>query len=90
MKNIEVYVWDLNVGESKEMMERYCQDVTDIIFVVDSTDIHNISYANYLLRQFLASYIVPKANLLVIANKQDGSDIMEVSEIEKEFGLRYY
>ena len=89
-ENLEVYVWDLSVGESKDMMERYCQNITDVIFVVDSTDVHNISYANYVLWEFLAAFISPNANLLVIANKQDDPNTISVPEIEQEFGLRYY
>ena len=72
------------------MMERYCKNITDVIFVVDSTDIHNITYANFVLRQFLSKFVSPYANLLVLANKQDETNIFSVSEIEEEFELRHY
>ena len=72
------------------MIEQYSKNITDVIYVVDSTDIHNITYANFVMRQFLAKYVNPNANLLVLANKQDETNIFSLSEIEEEFELRHY
>jgi ADP-ribosylation factor protein 1 len=95
-KNINFTVWDVGGQEKiRPLWRYYYQNVDGIIFVVDSNDRQRVGDGNGYdddnakveLHRMLAEDELRDAALLVMANKQDLSQALSVSEITDKLQL---
>lgn len=70
------------------MWERYCRDVNAIIFVVDAADRDAIAVAKDELHSLLDHDNLNGIPLLVLANKSDLKDKLNVDEIIEGLDLK--
>lgn len=70
------------------MWERYCRDVNAIIFVVDAADRAAMPVAKEELHELLAKSSLSGIPLLVLANKSDLPEKMNVDEIIEALELK--
>lgn len=87
--HVQIRCWDLG-GQVKfrSMWERYCRDVTAILFVVDASDRDAIPVANDELHALLAHESLNGIPLLVLANKSDLREKMTVDEVIEGLELK--
>jgi ADP-ribosylation factor protein 1 len=87
-KNINFTVWDVG-GQDKirPLWRHYFQNTQGIIFVVDSNDRDRILEARDELQRMLNEDELKDAVLLVLANKQDLPNAMQVPDITNKLGL---
>jgi len=87
-KNISFTVWDLG-GQDKirPLWKNYYSNTQALIFVVDSIDINRIDDAREQLDKLLCDEELHEAVLLVLANKQDLPNAMNVTEITDKLDL---
>jgi ADP-ribosylation factor protein 1 len=87
-KNISFTSWDL-VGQDKirPLWRNYYSNTQALIFVVDSNDIDRIDVAREELDNLLHEDELHEAILLVLANKQDLPNAMNVTEITDKLDL---
>ena len=70
------------------MWERYCRDVTAIIFVVDAADKDAIHVAKEELHALLSRQTLEGIPLLVLGNKSDLPNKLTVDEIIEGLDLK--
>ncbi|XP_076901726.1 ADP-ribosylation factor-like [Bidens hawaiensis] len=83
-ENIRFTVWDLGGQESIRAMWRYYYRIRNthaLIFVVDSNNMQRIYQARNELHRLLKEDKLSEAILLVLANKQDLPDALNVSGV---------
>lgn len=87
--HVAITCWDL-AGQVKfrSMWERYCRDVNAIIFVVDAADKDAIGTARDELFSLLDHESVHGIPLLVLANKCDLKERMDIDDFMKAMNLR--
>eukprot|EP00483_Globobulimina_turgida_P008312 UN08328 len=92
-KDIKFHVWDLG-GQQKirKMWTYYYEDTDAIIFVIDSNEpqrIDQISSDNAKdeLHKLLENKLLKDATLLILANKQDLPNAINVNEVIKRLDL---
>jgi ADP-ribosylation factor protein 1 len=87
-KKCNFTVWDVG-GQDKirPLWRHYFQNTEGLIFVIDSNDRNRIDEARVELHRMLGEDELREVFLLVIANKQDLKDSMEVSEIGEKLEL---
>jgi len=87
-KNIKMCIWDIGGQDKMRCIWRnYYQDVSCIIFVVDSHDKKRLDVAKLELEKMLKEESLASAALLVIANKQDYANVFEVQDLITELEL---
>ena len=92
-KDIKFHVWDLG-GQKKirSMWNHYYNDTDAIIFVIDSNEIDRIDKlkddnAKYELHKLLQNPLLKNAALLVLANKQDLPNAININELNKRLDI---
>lgn len=88
-RNIALTVWD--VGGQKGMREHwksFHHDAAAVVFVVDSSDLERLEEARHELENTLRSEQLRGRPLMLIANKQDVSGSLTVTEITDRFHLK--
>ena len=87
-KNINFTVWDIG-GQNKirPLWRHYFAGTQGLIFVVDSTDKERLDEVKDELQNVLQDDELRNAKVLVLANKQDLTQALGVSEISKRIGL---
>lgn len=70
------------------MWERYCRGVEAIVFVVDSSDKDSIDDATRELHFLLEKPSLENIPLLVLGNKNDLLDCLEVDELVSRMNLK--
>ncbi|BFZ58324.1 ADP-ribosylation factor-like protein 8 [Savitreella phatthalungensis] len=80
--------WDLG-GQPRfrSMWERYCRNVTAIVFVVDSADKAKLPTAATELHALVTKDTLKGIPLLVLANKNDLQDHLSVDDIIQQLSL---
>lgn len=85
---VSIKVWDM--GGQKQfrgMWERYCRDVSCIVFVVDSADAKAIDVAHDELKRLLAHPVLNDIPLLVLMNKNDMPNAVAPQDIVEALDL---
>ena len=87
--HVSISCWDLG-GQPKfrSKWERYCRDVSSIIFVVDAADRDAIPVAKEELHALLAKETIAGTPLLVLGNKSDLEGKMGVDELIEGLELK--
>ncbi|MFH4973946.1 hypothetical protein AB6A40_000655 [Gnathostoma spinigerum] len=87
-KNICFTVWDVG-GQStiRPLWRHYYQNTEGIIYVVDSNDRERVLESREELQSMMTEDELRDAILLVLANKQDLPNAMNVSELTSKLGL---
>ena len=87
-KSTSIISWDVGGGmRIKPIWRQYYPETQGIIFVVDSSDKDRIEIAKEELDSLLSEELLKDAVLLVLANKQDISGVLSVTEIAEMFDL---
>ena len=87
-KGILINCWDVGGSARIKMLWRYYyRETQGIIFVVDSSDKDRIAVAKEELDSLLSEELLKDAVLLVLANKQDISGVLSVTEIAEMLDL---
>lgn len=88
-RNIAVTLWDIGgQGKMREHWKSFHQDAGAVVFVVDSSDRARLEEARRELEATLRSEQLKGRPLILIANKQDVSGAMTVTEMKDAFHLR--
>ncbi|XP_062581732.1 ADP-ribosylation factor-like protein 4C [Saccostrea cucullata] len=88
-KGITFKIWDVGGQDNKRpLWNQYTRSSDGIIFVVDSVDRERLEEAKLELIRLLKNADNQRLPLLVIANKQDLPNSLDLCEIEKLLGLR--
>ncbi|XP_061588233.1 ADP-ribosylation factor-like protein 14 [Cololabis saira] len=88
-KSISVTIWD--VGGQALMRQHWSdfqQNTAAVVFVVDSTDRERLDEARRELENTLRSEQLRGRPLILLANKQDVSGALTVTEMKDSFNLR--
>lgn len=87
-KNISFTVWDVG-GQDKirPLWKFYFHDTEALIFVVDTNDRDRIGEAKDELMAILSNKELRNAVLLILANKQDLPNVMDIAEITEKLAL---
>ena len=86
-KSTSIISWDVHRNRIKLLWRHYYPETQGIIFVVDSSDKDRIDEAKKELYSLLSEELLKDAVLLVLANKQDISRVLSVTEIAEMFDL---
>ncbi|XP_034039144.1 ADP-ribosylation factor-like protein 14 [Thalassophryne amazonica] len=87
--NIALTVWDVGgQGRMRKHWKDFHQDATAIMFVVDSSDVRRLEEARRELAITLKSEQLRGRPVVVLANKQDVSGALTVTELKDRFNLR--
>ncbi|XP_022918649.1 ADP ribosylation factor 4-like [Onthophagus taurus] len=87
-KNISFTVWDIG-GQNKirPLWKHYFQSTEGVIFVLDSTDRERIDEARRELHNIFQENEMKGVVLLVLANKQDLPNAMNMDELKEKLEL---
>lgn len=87
-KGLHFTVWDVG-GQDKliALWKHYFAHTDGLIFVVDSCDKERIDKAERELKKMLAEDELKDTVVLIMANKQDLSDAMTVTEVTDQLGM---
>jgi len=87
--HVSLKCWDLG-GQPRfrAMWERYCRDVSAIVFVVDAADKDAIPVAAEELHALLDKPTVAGIPLLILGNKSDLPDKLSVDELIEQLNLK--
>ncbi|KAI8902917.1 ADP-ribosylation factor [Globomyces pollinis-pini] len=90
-RNINFTVWDVG-GQDKirPLWKHYYANTKGIIFVVDSNDRERIYETRDELQHLLSNDELKDAAILILANKQDLPNAMNVSEMTDKLALHQY
>ncbi|XP_065362735.1 uncharacterized protein LOC135956246 [Calliphora vicina] len=87
-KNISFTVWDIGGQKTiRTLWYHYFPNTAAVIFVVDSSDVTRIETAKEELHEILQHDDLRNAVLVVMANKQDMPNALNVSELAKQLEL---
>lgn len=79
-------LWDVGGQESlRTLWESYYSEVHGVVFVVDSTDRTRIEECRDALDRVVSSELIEGAPVLMLANKQDQEERLEVEDIKEIF-----
>lgn len=79
-------LWDLGGQESlRELWDKYFYDAHAVVFVVDSTDRARMEECRDELEKIISSDVMEGTPVLMLANKQDRDECMEVEDIKEIF-----
>lgn len=83
---VHVKIWDLGGQENlRTLWESYYEDAHAVVFVVDSTDSQRIEECCESLDAIVSSELTEGTPVLMLANKQDKEERLEVEEIKEIF-----
>lgn len=81
-----VKCWDLGGQESlRTLWEGYFNDAHAVVFVVDSTDRARIEECRDELQKIISTEVMVSTPVLMLANKQDRDECLEVEDIKEIF-----
>lgn len=84
--NVLLKLWDVGGQENlRTLWESYYNDAHAVIFVVDSTDRIRLEECKRTLDNIVNDEILEGVPILMLANKQDMEDRMEVEDIKEVF-----
>ncbi|KAF2075213.1 hypothetical protein CYY_003474 [Polysphondylium violaceum] len=87
-KNTNITVWDIGGPDKiRPSWRQYYQGVKGLIFVVDSSDLDRIQEASEELHKMLNEDELRDIVLLVLCNKVDLQNSMDVTEVESKLHL---
>jgi ADP-ribosylation factor related protein 1 len=79
-------VWDVGGQESlRTLWDSYYNEVHGVVFVVDSTDRARIEECRDALDKVISNELIEGAPVLMLANKQDQEERLEVEDIKEIF-----
>lgn len=79
-------MWDVGGQESlRTLWESYYQDAHALVFVIDSSDRERLEECKNVLQNVVTNDAVEGVPILMLANKQDREDRMEVEDIKEIF-----
>jgi len=88
VKGVTFTIWDIGGKDNmRPLWKSYLRSADGIIFVVDSSDKERMEEAKIELVKFVKSQNTHRLPCLVIANKQDLPEALDVPEIEKLLSL---
>lgn len=88
-KRIAVTLWDVGGQETmRQHWQKYHQNVAAVVFVVDASDRRRMREARGELERTLGSEQLRGCPLVLLANKQDVSGALTVTELKDTFNLR--
>lgn len=88
-QGVKFTIWDAGGQNTvRSLWNSLYRDTQGLIFVVDSSDRKRISEAKEELMRVLKEEELSGTLLLILANKQDISDVMSLSEISEKLGLQ--
>uniref|UniRef100_A0A3Q3ACT6 ADP-ribosylation factor-like protein 14 n=1 Tax=Kryptolebias marmoratus TaxID=37003 RepID=A0A3Q3ACT6_KRYMA len=88
-KPIAVTLWDVGgQGKMREHWQDYHQNAAAVVFVVDAADRRRLEEARRELEKTLRSEQLRGCPLVLLANKQDVSGALTVTELKDKFNLR--
>jgi len=83
---VRVKLWDLGGQESlRALWDQYYVDAHAVVFVVDSTDTGRIEECRDQLEDIVSRDVLEGTPVLMLANKQDRDESMEVEDIKEIF-----
>ncbi|KAF7222611.1 ADP-ribosylation factor-like protein 14 [Nothobranchius furzeri] len=88
-KNFNVTLWD--VGGQRKMREHwpnYYQNTAALVFVLDASDRGRLEEARRELEKAMRSDQLRGCPLILLANKQDASGALTVTELKDKFHMR--
>merc|ERR1711976_854460 len=87
--NVTIKLWDIG-GQPRfrSMWERYCRGVNAIVYVVDAADPKKFDTARKELYDLLKKPPLEGIPLLVLGNKNDLPEAVEVEELIEELDLK--
>ncbi|PRT56444.1 ADP-ribosylation factor-like protein 3 [Wickerhamiella sorbophila] len=86
VNKVNLKIWDVGGQESlRNMWESYYEDAHVVVFVVDSTDRARIEECRDTLDKVVSSDVLEGTPVLMLANKQDRDDCLEVEDIKEIF-----
>jgi len=87
--NVTIKLWDIG-GQPRfrGMWERYCRGVNAIVYVVDSADREKFEASKKELHDLLSKPPLSQIPLLVLANKNDLAEAVELNSIIEIFDLK--
>lgn len=87
-RNIDFVMWDIG-GQDKirQLWVHYYQGVKVVIFVIDSNDVERIEQASGELKRMMSNDQLKDVKLLVLANKQDLPNALDIQEITRKLNL---
>lgn len=90
-KNIKFTVWDVG-GQTtiRKLWDYYYAGTKALIYVVDSSDRNRIEESKEVLHYLMTNDQLRDTILLVLANKQDMPNAMNVSELTSKLGLHEF
>lgn len=79
-------LWDIGGQENlRTLWESYYQDAHAVVFVIDSSDRERLEECKTALESVVTNDAVEGVPILMLANKQDREDHMEVEDIKEIF-----
>ncbi|CAG8616562.1 4164_t:CDS:2 [Ambispora gerdemannii] len=87
--NVTMKLWDIG-GQPRfrSMWERYCRGVNAIVFVIDSADHDKLEAARTELKSLLEKPQLANIPVLVLGNKNDLPDALNVEQIIEVMNLK--
>eukprot|EP01089_Gocevia_fonbrunei_P007818 TRINITY_DN1911_c0_g1_i2.p1 TRINITY_DN1911_c0_g1~~TRINITY_DN1911_c0_g1_i2.p1 ORF type:complete len:173 (-),score=34.16 TRINITY_DN1911_c0_g1_i2:52-570(-) len=84
-RNIHFTIWD--AGAQFILWKHFYRHTQAVIFVIDSIDRERIGEASKLVQKMLSENELKDAPLLILANKQDLPNAMNVAEVTDKLGM---
>eukprot|EP00388_Colpodella_angusta_P037919 GDKK01042897.1.p1 GENE.GDKK01042897.1~~GDKK01042897.1.p1 ORF type:complete len:154 (-),score=21.15 GDKK01042897.1:97-558(-) len=85
-KHINFTCWDIGGPDKlRALWRHYYENVSALIFVVDSNDRDRFEDASYQLEKVTSEKLLAGAPVVVIANKQDLSNAIPIEQVAYEF-----
>lgn len=82
----QIKLWDLGGQESlRSMWQKYYEESHAVVFVVDSTDRARLEDCQAELDRIISNDVLAGIPVLMLANKQDRDDCLEVEDIKEVF-----
>lgn len=86
INNVLLKLWDLGGQESlRTLWDSYYNEAHAVIFVVDSTDKARLEECRNTLDKIITNEFIEGTPVLMLANKQDCEDRLEVEDIKQIF-----
>ncbi|KAA8903418.1 hypothetical protein TRICI_005708 [Trichomonascus ciferrii] len=86
INNVLLKLWDVGGQENlRTLWDSYYTDAHAVVFVVDSTDQARLEECKETLDSVVSHEVLEGTPILMLANKQDKEDRMEVEDIKEVF-----
>ena len=88
---VKFTAWDVGLRSgSRPLLRHYYQNTEAVVFVIDCNDKERYIEATDMLRETVEEYELRKAAILILANKQDLSEVMSREEIVSDLMSKTY